>query len=232
MDNQKPKSRKNAQKYFLNPNTVYGNYKTLEQVEYPTDKCIETRWKCIHIPSGEIKFKKSCDLAKYQTGEEQQKRLEELVKNDQHQMGFRNYLYRSSKSNAEKRHHGFNLSFDEFMNIIKKDCYYCGEPPHPASEKLIKDRGNTKEPTFYYNGIDRINPDLDYSIGNCVPCCSKCNYMKHVYQKEDFLNQIVKIYNHLDLGSTTISKESTSQANGDGSEGPFLVEKQEGEDIV
>jgi len=40
--------------------------------------------------------------------------------------------------------------------------------------------------------------------------------MKHTLKQEDFYKQILKIYNHLGLSSTTISKESTSQANGDG----------------
>lgn len=33
MDNQQPKFKKNAQKYFLKPNTIYGNWKTIEQVK-------------------------------------------------------------------------------------------------------------------------------------------------------------------------------------------------------
>lgn len=131
-------------------------------------------------------------------------------------MGFRNYLYRAYKIGAENRHHKFLLTFDEFMNLVKKPCYYCGEPPRPASEELLKKRGNTKEPTFYYNGIDRIDPKLDYTIDNVVTCCPTCNYMKHTLTQEGFYRQLVKIVNHLKLGSTTISKESTLQANGSG----------------
>ena len=36
---------------------------------------------------------------------------------------------------------------------------------------------------------------------------------------EEFLSHIKTIYEFLNLGSTTISKESTSQADGDGSRG-------------
>lgn len=43
MDNQQPKFKKNAQKYFLKPNTIYGNWKTIEQVKVKTSKCTETR---------------------------------------------------------------------------------------------------------------------------------------------------------------------------------------------
>ena len=48
---------------------------------------------------------------------------------------------------------------------------------------------------------------------------------------EEFLSHIKTIYEFLNLGSTTISKESTSQANGDGSGEP-LTDNTEGEDIV
>lgn len=38
----------------------------------------------------------------------------------------------------------------------------------------------------------------------CVPCCSKCNYMKGTLQKREFLSHVGKIYNFLiNKGSTT-----------------------------
>ena len=215
MGNQQLKT-KNAQKYFLKPNQIYGNYKTIEEVKIQTEKCLETRWKCLHIPTGKEKLCRAAYLAQFQTSEEHEEYLKKLVEEDKHQQGFRNYLFRNAIKGAETRHHEFKLTYDEFINIIKQSCYYCGEPPRPASEDLIKKRGNTKEPTFYYNGIDRIDPEKEYSVDNCVPCCPKCNYMKHTLKQEDFYKQILKIYNHLGLSSTTISKESTSQANGDG----------------
>ena len=46
----------------------------------------------------------------------------------------------------------------------------------------------------------------------------------------DFAEQVVKIYNHMMKSSTTISKESTSQANGDGNGGH--LDKSQDEDIV
>ena len=48
---------------------------------------------------------------------------------------------------------------------------------------------------------------------------------------EEFLSHIKTIYEFLNLGSTTISKESTSQVDGDGNGGPLTVSA-EGEDIV
>ena len=142
--------------------------------------------------------------------------MDKLVKEDKHQLGFRNYLFRNAQKGAKERKHDFNLSYDDFISIIKKPCYYCGEPPRPATMDQLKKRGNTQEPTFYYNGIDRIDPNGNYDIHNCVPCCPVCNYMKHTLSKDAFYKQILKIVEHLSLSSTTISKESTVQANGTG----------------
>lgn len=40
--------------------------------------------------------------------------------------------------------------------------------------------------------------------------------MKNKYSISTFLNKVKQIYSNHNEGSTTISKESTSQANGDG----------------
>lgn len=145
-------------------------------------------------------------------------------------MGFRHYLYRNSIRNAASRNHSFDLTFEEFDDLIQQNCVYCGAAPQ-TNEQIIKERGNSREPLFYYNGIDRIDSSIGYCLSNCVPCCSKCNYMKRAYGREEFLSHIKTIYEFLNLGSTTISKESTSQADGDGNGGPLTVSA-EGEDIV
>lgn len=40
--------------------------------------------------------------------------------------------------------------------------------------------------------------------------------MKNKFSKEDFINKVKSIYNNYIKSSTTISKESTLQANGNG----------------
>lgn len=215
MENQQLKT-KNAQKYFIKPGQVYGNFKAIEEVKIQTNKCVETRWRCLHLPTNTEKFERASYLAKFPTLEEQQAKLDKMVEEDKHQLGFRNYLFRNAQKGAKERKHEFNLSYDEFIDIIKQPCYYCGEPPRPATMDQLKKRGNTKEPTFYYNGIDRIDPDGNYDSNNCVPCCPICNYMKHTQHKEDFYKHILKIVKHLGLSSTTIPEGSTTQANGVG----------------
>ena len=215
---------KNAKKYYLKPNTVYGRWRTLEEVQIHTSKCLETRWRCIYLPTGEEKLCLAANLAKYQTEEQMQEYNSFLLNNNIHQMGFRHYLYRNSIRNAASRNHSFDLTFEEFDDLIQQNCVYCGAAPQ-TNEQIIKERGNSREPLFYYNGIDRIDSSIGYCLSNCVPCCSKCNYMKRAYGREEFLSHIKTIYEFLNLGSTTISKESTSQADGDGNGGPLTGSK-------
>ena len=61
-----------------------------------------------------------------------------------------------------------------------------------------------------FNGIDRIDSNIGYTVNNCVPCCTICNHMKNDLTTDEFYNHIKLLYNlHFNKRSTTISKEST-----------------------
>ena len=91
------------------------------------------------------------------------------------------------KSNAKARGISWELTNEQFLELVTKDCDYCGHSQE-------------------YNGIDRIDSSKGYTIDNCVPCCSWCNTMKLDYSKTEFLEHIKKIYNFQleKQGSTTI----------------------------
>lgn len=57
-------------------------------------------------------------------------------------------------------------------------------------------------------GIDRVDSDKPYEIDNCVPCCTKCNFMKQAHSVEDFLNHVEAIYKFRIKGSETIESKS------------------------
>lgn len=101
-----------------------------------------------------------------------------------------NSLYNTYKYGAKTRNINWNLTPKEFLNIITKPCFYCGS----TGEERQRDCGKSK---LKVNGIDRVNSSLDYSVDNCVPCCTMCNYMKQDYPQKLFINQIHRIHNHL-----------------------------------
>ena len=131
-------------------------------------------------------------------------------KNGIEHIGLKNRLLKDYKSGAVKRGKQFELTFEQFINIVEQDCYYCGAKPvvHQYEIQYMQ----TKLKPWAHNGIDRIDSNKGYTIDNCVPCCSKCNYAKHTMSVDEFKSYIKSRYKHFVLkGSTTILIWSTLQ---------------------
>lgn len=92
---------------------------------------------------------------------------------------------------AAKRGYKFRLSEDEFEELTQGICQYCGSPPSNVRKGRDGD--------FYYNGIDRVNPNKGYIYENCVPCCSTCNFAKRSMSYADFIRWIRQVHEHLNL---------------------------------
>lgn len=105
-----------------------------------------------------------------------------------------NLLYSSYIKSAKLRKLEFKLTKEEFKNLTKKECFYCGSNPHT----IIKP--NAPGGGYIYNGIDRKNNNKGYILENCVSCCKTCNYSKLKLSVDDFLNHVKKIYEHNNLG--------------------------------
>ena len=71
----------------------------------------------------------------------------------------------------------FSMSFDEFMGFWQQPCVYCGSPIRTV-------------------GIDRVDNEIGYSIGNCVPCCKVCNTMKLTFSTGEWLKHIRLVLDH------------------------------------
>lgn len=102
-----------------------------------------------------------------------------------------NLVYRHYRSNAKKRNLDFNLSLDEFRKFIFSNCNYCGVEPQPSI--FAANQKYRRNMTISYNGVDRINNSLGYSLSNCVACCSNCNTAKSDSSFEEFTNWIKRL---------------------------------------
>jgi 5-methylcytosine-specific restriction endonuclease McrA len=106
-----------------------------------------------------------------------------------------NELLNSYMQRARSHKIEFNLTNEEFRSITSKNCAYCGvQPlqisPVPARRALKKVNGY-----YHYNGIDRLNSSLGYTISNCVPCCEICNKAKRDLTLKEFtvwINRLMK----------------------------------------
>lgn len=111
---------------------------------------------------------------------------ENMANLDKH---YANYL-----KGAGLRNMLFELSVEQFKNMVQMPCHYCNT--YNENEVI---------------GIDRMNSSIHYTESNCVPCCNICNMMKHTLSKNDFIRQVHKIaMNHVlhSSESTTDSKST------------------------
>lgn len=99
----------------------------------------------------------------------------------------KNILIRSHRNSAKKRNIQDTLTDDEVVSISMLPCYYCGQ-------KFSREVGWAQESgKLMSNGIDRIDSQIGYESGNCVPCCTQCNKMKMDTSESNFLAQCLKI---------------------------------------
>jgi len=99
----------------------------------------------------------------------------------------RNSVLRQYRHDAEYRNLTWNLTEEEFDQLVAGNCHYCGEPP---ANKAVS---GYKSGDFAYNGIDRKDSGIGYEPYNVVSCCWDCNEMKGHRTKEDFLLHIEKV---------------------------------------
>jgi hypothetical protein len=68
------------------------------------------------------------------------------------------------KKKCSQTGRSFTLSFEEYSKIVSDPCYYCNY--------------NFGKPVEAGCGLDRLNSNLGYDLGNVVSCCKDCNTVK------------------------------------------------------
>ena len=58
-----------------------------------------------------------------------------------------------------------NLTLEYYISLITKPCFYC--------KTEIKEKHGIS--------LDRLNPDLGYTIENVVQCCGSCNQIRNIH---------------------------------------------------
>jgi hypothetical protein len=97
---------------------------------------------------------------------------------------------------AKKRKLEFNITLEQFRGFLFKNCFYCGSSP----KSISKIKNLTNENCIIYNGIDRVDNNVGYIIGNCVTCCIVCNRAKSNQSYDDFIlwiNNLIKFRNEI-----------------------------------
>lgn len=96
------------------------------------------------------------------------------------------YLYSKKRSNAKSRGLEMALSLDEFGDIVKRPCFWCGSP----SSIEVK---RPKVEVQWFNGIDRLHNHKGYTKENSVPCCVGCNSLRGPMKLETWVSFITGV---------------------------------------
>lgn len=105
-----------------------------------------------------------------------------------------NALYTDYRKRAKYSNLGFTITIEQFQKLTKQNCFYCDKEP---SQSYCTE---TNTP-YVYNGLDRVDSALGYTLDNIVTCCKSCNYAKHVLTQKEFFDMIKRIYEHLKLNT-------------------------------
>jgi hypothetical protein len=95
---------------------------------------------------------------------------EKMEDANEYKKNSRKINYGVYKRSADYKKLEFVLTYEEYVSVCDKPCYYCG---------IIQARG--------FNGIDRKDQMKGYILENCVSCCQMCNYMKGSCTDEVFI---------------------------------------------
>lgn len=99
-----------------------------------------------------------------------------------------NNIIRRTRSNATERGYEYHLTREQLIELMQRNCYYCGASPSNCS------RHPELNGEFIYNGVDRVDNTRGYTIDNVVPCCKYCNLAKRERTVEEFLEWIKRLH--------------------------------------
>lgn len=101
-------------------------------------------------------------------------------------------LYSNLPSKSKRYGGDTNISFEDFVSLSKKDCFYCGKPPSNCAKSYGKNPLSVK-----YTGLDRIDSSSHYLIDNVRPCCKQCNCAKSDYSEREYFDFIKRSFENL-----------------------------------
>jgi hypothetical protein len=85
---------------------------------------------------------------------------------------YSNKQFISYLKRANSKGFGFELTEKHFDELVDASCYYCDGTP---------------------SGFDRLDSKRGYLLNNVVPCCYRCNMMKHTMSVDDFSAHIFQV---------------------------------------
>lgn len=131
---------------------------------------IENFWKDSRVKSGIRAGCKQCCGTQYSNW---QKNNPEKVKGYNRKgyarlKGTIGYKFWRIKATSKQRGLEFRIEEKDFIELMSKECFYCGSKLHI--------------------GLDRVDSNYGYLLENVVPCCYRCNVAKNTMTQEEFID--------------------------------------------
>lgn len=145
----------------------------------------ERRWVCkcdcgseVTLTTGSLNRSKNYDYCLHGTRRKQRKPGAARIR-----------ALREYQRSAQRRDYAWGLTDEEFFQLVSLDCFYCGGSP-----STVKRTGPYED--FIYNGLDRMDNTLGYTLENVVTSCRTCNLAKRDMSFEDFIAYLDRITEH------------------------------------
>lgn len=180
-------SEKRKEKLIDLTGKIFGYWVVLEKINKQNSDGKHPYWRCKckcgnirEVAGGALKSgnSKSCGCYRIEIASQ-------VLDNNE---AIKNELFYRYKKRAEQKKIAFDLTYENFLNLIDKSCFYCG-----VEQGNIK-KSKTDSPDYEYNGVDRVDSNLGYTLGNVRTCCKDCNYAKNVLSEQEFIILINNIY--------------------------------------
>ena len=108
--------------------------------------------------------------------------------------------YRHYKKNFGE----MGITLEEFYTYSQLPCTYCGKEKVNCLNTYLNDKKSSqkakREAYFYYNGIDRVDSEMEHTKDNVVTCCKYCNFGKGklpLHQWQEWIDRIKKFQSSL-----------------------------------
>lgn len=108
----------------------------------------------------------------------------------------RNRVLRAYKNSAKERNLEWTLTSQEFDVLISGACHYCGRRYSKITYRKDRKTMFFMAAICAHNGIDRKDSSVGYVFGNCLSCCSTCNYAKRDMSYQDFMKWISNLISY------------------------------------
>ena len=86
--------------------------------------------------------------------------------------------YTQYKTRACNKSLPFEITKDEYVELIKGNCYLCGRKSYEKHK----------------NGIDRLDNKLGYTMNNVKSCCGSCNHIKKDLELDKLFSKMSEIF--------------------------------------